>query len=90
MSALFETCPICGKRKVIMWPEFWVYRRGNTFYCSEMCLDVSVVRNTKQKNIEKAKIKERINYERNDSVRRAVQDDEDRRLMLRYHPERVC
>ena len=44
MSALFETCPICGKRKAIMWPEFWVYRRGNTFYCSEMCLETSYVK----------------------------------------------
>ena len=44
MSALFETCPICGKRKAIMWPEFWVYRRGNTFYCSEMCLENSYVK----------------------------------------------
>lgn len=44
MSALFETCPICGKRKAIMWPEFWCWRRGNTFYCSEMCLETSYVR----------------------------------------------
>lgn len=44
MSALFETCPICGKRKAIMWPEFWIWRRGNTFYCSEMCLETSYVK----------------------------------------------
>ena len=44
MSALFETCPICGKRKAIMWPEFWIWRRGETFYCSEMCLETSYVR----------------------------------------------
>ena len=44
MSALFETCPICGKRKAIMWPEFWVWRRGDTFYCSEMCLETSYVK----------------------------------------------
>ena len=44
MSALFETCPICGKRKAIMWPEFWCWRRGNTFYCSEMCLETSYVK----------------------------------------------
>lgn len=33
-------CPVCGKRKAIFWPEFWVYRRGETFYCSEDCMRV--------------------------------------------------
>ncbi len=50
-------CPVFGKLTCIHWPEFWCWRRGETFYCSEMCLDVSIVRNTKQKNIEKAKKK---------------------------------
>ena len=27
-----------------MWPEFWCWRRGNTFYCSEMCLETSYVK----------------------------------------------
>ena len=34
---MIATCPVCGKLTAIYWPEFWVYRRGETFYCSENC-----------------------------------------------------
>jgi len=41
------TCPICGKLTAIHWPEHWVYRRGETYYCSDQCMDVSRNRDTK-------------------------------------------
>lgn len=30
-----------------MWPEFWVYRRGDTFYCSEDCMMVDQTKDMK-------------------------------------------
>ena len=45
-----RTCPICGKRHVVMWPEFWPYRRGDAYYCSEQCLEVSVYRDLQLMN----------------------------------------
>jgi hypothetical protein len=30
-----------------MWPEFWVYRRGDAYYCSDICMDVAVTRDLK-------------------------------------------
>lgn len=44
---MMVNCPVCGKLTCIHWPEHWVYKRGKTYYCSEQCLDVSVVRDTK-------------------------------------------
>ena len=44
---MITNCPVCGKLTCIHWPEHWVYKRGKTYYCSEQCLDVSVVRDTK-------------------------------------------
>ena len=29
---MMTVCPICGTRRVIYWPEHWVYRRGETYY----------------------------------------------------------
>lgn len=40
-------CPVCGKKKAIFWPEFWVYRRGETFYCSEDCMRVDETKDMK-------------------------------------------
>ena len=54
---MIVNCPICGKLMCIHWPEHWVYRRGETYYCSDQCLDVSIVRDTKETNIAKAKRK---------------------------------
>ena len=44
---MITNCPVCGKLTCIHWPEHWVYKRGKAYYCSEQCLDVSVVRDTK-------------------------------------------
>lgn len=41
---MMTECGSCGKRIVIHQPEFYVYRRGGTFFCSESCM---VVWNTK-------------------------------------------
>jgi hypothetical protein len=41
-------CPECGKKHVVHWPEFWPYRRYNTYYCSFNCIDVSVTRDLKK------------------------------------------
>lgn len=31
-------CPACGKRHVVHWPENWVWRRGERYFCSESCM----------------------------------------------------
>ena len=41
---MMNDCPICGKNHVITWPEFWPYRHGEIFFCSDQCLDVYNVR----------------------------------------------
>lgn len=41
---MMSTCPVCGKLTCIHWPEHWVYKRGQTYYCSAMCMDVDIVR----------------------------------------------
>ena len=41
---MMVSCPICGKLTCIHWPEHWVYRRGSTYYCSAICMDVDMVR----------------------------------------------
>jgi len=44
---MMTVCPVCGKLTCIHWPEHWVYRRGPTYYCSDQCMDVAVVREYK-------------------------------------------
>ena len=44
-------CPVCGKLTVIHWPEHWVYRRGETYYCCYQCMDVDSVRDMKLMNM---------------------------------------
>ena len=41
---MMSVCPICGKYHCIHWPEYWVYKRGQTYYCSAVCMDVDIVR----------------------------------------------
>ena len=57
---MIVNCPICGKLTCIHWPEHWVYRRGETYYCSDQCLDVDMVRDMnliKQVRMERRKRK---------------------------------
>ena len=44
MSGMWTECGVCGKGIVIHQPEFYVFRRGGTYFCSENCL---IVHNTK-------------------------------------------
>ena len=37
---MMANCPVCGKLTCIHWPEFWVYRRGDQYLCSENCMIV--------------------------------------------------
>ena len=41
---MMNNCPICGRRHCIHWPQFWPYRRGPTYYCSDSCMDVDIVK----------------------------------------------
>ena len=38
------TCPVCGRLKCAYWPEHWVWKRCQTYYCSDQCMDVDSVR----------------------------------------------
>ena len=46
-----STCPVCGRVHLIVWPQFWPYRRGARLFCSEDCLIVYVT----QQNFSKCK-----------------------------------
>lgn len=51
-------CPICGKLTCAHWPQHWVYRRGPTYYCSDPCMYVDIVRDLKLMNEVKKRRKE--------------------------------
>ena len=60
-------CPVCGKLMCIHWPEHWIHRRGATYYCSDNCLQVDLVKDTKLLNQSmkrrKGKVKAILNEE---------------------------
>lgn len=67
-----NTCPVCGKQKVIMWPLCWPYRRGNTYYCSDDCMMVDQTKDMKlikmlahvrAKKGSKRKMEQKLTYE---------------------------
>ena len=69
---MMTVCPICGTRRVITWPEHWVYRRGKTYYCSENCMMVDETRDmrlihmiahVRAKKGSRSKMKQIITYE---------------------------
>ena len=37
-------CPECGKKHVVTWPELNPFRRGDDYYCSPKCYEISVSR----------------------------------------------
>lgn len=41
---MMAICPECGKRHVVTWPELNPFRRGDEYYCSSNCYEVSVNR----------------------------------------------
>lgn len=50
-QSFMNSCPVCGKRHVIMWPDMYVYRRGPTYYCSEDCMIVAATKDQKMINM---------------------------------------
>ena len=45
-------CPECGKKHVVTWPELSPFRRGDDYYCSPKCYEISVSRDmTKIKQV---------------------------------------
>ena len=45
-------CPECGKKHVVTWPELNPFRRGDDYYCSPKCYEISVSRDmTKIKQV---------------------------------------
>ena len=81
---MMKVCPICGRNRVIFWPEHWVYRRGSTYFCSENCMDISIIRDTKLLNeIDRKRRKELINMS---DTRRYLKPNE-RDMALRTYEE---
>lgn len=37
---MMNNCPVCNRRHIIKWPEFWPYRRKDLLFCSDQCVDV--------------------------------------------------
>ena len=37
---MMNNCPVCNRRHIITWPEFWPYRRKDLLFCSDQCVDV--------------------------------------------------
>ena len=38
---MVTNCEVCGKILAVMWPEFYVYRRGDRYFCSANCMMVA-------------------------------------------------
>lgn len=47
---MMNDCPICGRNHVITYPEFWPYRRQETLFCSDQCMDIYDVQLMNKKN----------------------------------------
>lgn len=49
---MMAICPECGKRHVVTWPDLNPFKRGDEYYCSSNCYEVSVNRDmTKIKQV---------------------------------------
>lgn len=49
---MMAVCPECGKKHVVLWPELNPFRRGDDYYCSPKCYEISVSRDmTKIKQV---------------------------------------
>ena len=42
-----NTCPECGITRFIMWPQFWPYRRGESYYCCDDCMRTAEAKDSK-------------------------------------------
>ena len=59
---MITNCPVCGKLTAIHWPQHWIYRRGDTYYCSWNCLDVDITKDLKLMHEVQRKRRERKMY----------------------------
>ena len=59
---MITNCPVCGKLTAIHWPQHWIYRRGDTYYCSWNCLDVDIMKDLKLMHEVQRKRRERKMY----------------------------
>ena len=59
---MMANCPECGKRHVVTWPELSPFRRGEHYYCSHKCWQISIQRDMKSiKDVARARRFRRIN-----------------------------
>lgn len=55
---MMTTCAVCGKRFVIMWPEHYVYKKEEAYFCSQDCMIVYKTKLTREASGFTAKRKE--------------------------------
>ena len=46
---MMAVCAMCGKRIVVHWPQFYVYKRRDKFFCSANCQEVFDVQETRER-----------------------------------------
>lgn len=46
---MMAVCAMCGKRVAVHWPEFYVYKRGERFFCGANCMEVYDVQRTRER-----------------------------------------
>ena len=46
---MMAVCALCGKRVAVHWPEFYVYKRGERFFCGANCMEVYDVQRTRER-----------------------------------------
>ena len=59
---MMVNCPVCGKLTAIHWPQHWIYRRGDAYYCSWSCLDTDITKDLKLMHEVQRKRRERKMY----------------------------
>ena len=66
---MITNCPVCGKLTAIHWPQHWIYRRGDTYYCSWNCLDVDITKDLKLMHEVQRKRRERNEWHQTQNTR---------------------
>jgi len=46
---MMAVCAMCGKRIVVHWPQFYVYKRRDKFFCGANCQEVFDVQETRER-----------------------------------------
>lgn len=47
---MMTTCAVCGKRIAVMWPEFYVYKKKDVFFCGQDCMIVHDTKTQRELN----------------------------------------